>query len=410
MTRIIGIVHRTKRTAEGEARPTMVAIQTDSKKAVIYKLEDETAELDFLQGRFPVSFRFAEEDEDLSQFPAHHIKMRKKKGEEEQSARVPETYDGLSKGDLLAMTLGGSGDRLAFAFSRRGEDVGAQLFRTPPYVLKNARGEGDKKDDHVLLTSLFSKQPEVFRAVTRRERDLIRLGEQYILRMDAQKARIACEQRLRQRHIGKIFLSEEGHYPEGVIEDSFDELKANNTALATLRAEEKAEERELRKVARELPVWNELFEPITGWGEVLFARFVSAVGDVRRFESAAKLKAFCGVHVMPDGGFVRRRRNQTCNWNPEARQALYLFGDQMVRRPDSHWGKVLNAYKVKFREKHPEPIVVDGKKKYTNGHIHKMAYWRTLTKFVEWLHREWTRLEANEDAGSDTETDAKQVA
>ena len=32
-------------------------------------------------------------------------------------------------------------------------------------------------------------------------------------------------------------------------------------------------------------------------------------------------------------------------------------------------------------------------KRYTKGHIHKMAIWRSLTRFVESLHREWWKLE-----------------
>ncbi len=43
---------------------------------------------------------------------------------------------------------------------------------------------------------------------------------------------------------------------------------------------------------------------------------------------------------------------------------------------------------------HPEVVETEaGKKRYTKGHIHKMAVQRTLTKFVEWLWREWWKLE-----------------
>ena len=57
------------------------------------------------------------------------------------------------------------------------------------------------------------------------------------------------------------------------------------------------------------------------------------------------------------------------------------------------WGKKLREYKVKLREKHPEVVEVGGKKRYTDGHIHKMALWRTITKFAEWLYNEWWKLE-----------------
>jgi hypothetical protein len=35
----------------------------------------------------------------------------------------------------------------------------------------------------------------------------------------------------------------------------------------------------------------------------------------------------------------------------------------------------------------------EGKKRYTDGHIHKMALWRTATQFVRWLFRQWWALE-----------------
>ena len=87
------------------------------------------------------------------------------------------------------------------------------------------------------------------------------------------------------------------------------------------------------------------------------------------------------------------------------------------------WGKKLLEYKEKFRKTHPLVEVyvtktVGGKTvrevmgsydpsetrpkhlksatmktRYTNIHIHKMAYWRTATKFAEWLYKEWWALE-----------------
>jgi len=119
----------------------------------------------------------------------------------------------------------------------------------------------------------------------------------------------------------------------------------------------------------------------------------------------AKVKHQCGVHIASDGSFPRRRAGQVANWSPQARQALYLLCDQFNRRPDSEWGQKLLAQKAKYRQTHPEPVEVEkevtqnGKKVkktvklYTDGHIHKMALKWCATKFVEWMSREWLRLE-----------------
>ncbi len=127
------------------------------------------------------------------------------------------------------------------------------------------------------------------------------------------------------------------------------------------------------------------------------------------------MRAFCGVHVLNvdkngqevprNRQFPRRREGSVANWHPEARQALYLLGDQFNRRPHTYWGGMLLRYKLVFRQRHPVVIeeevnerrgsrtVTVKKKRYTNGHIHKMAVWRTLTKFVSHLSRVWTRIE-----------------
>ncbi len=423
MARVIGIRHRVKRTAEGEARPTQVVILEDGQVRTM-DLEDDDAELDFVLGKFPVKFRPAIDSDDISGFPVRHLKWRKVKKDEVPShlpqnllrqegkilyiaTRLPTDYDGLRAGDTVAMVLGGSGDRLAFALSRRAEELGGgtKVLRLPPFVLKGKRAR-DKDEDALTLAELCQNEPALFQEVTRRDRDLIRLTEVWRERTDVMKERIACEQRLYQHLVGAIFCSEGGRYPEGAIEQFFEARKASDTILQTLVREEKFREQDLVKILKSLPVYNELFVPIEGVGPMIAARLIVAIGDIRRFATDAKLKAFCGVHVLEDGRFARKRSGAVANWHPEARQALYLLVDQFNRRPDSVWGKKFLEYKAKLRAAHLDVMCQkcgckwsdcqqqkSHKRKYTDGHIHKMALWRTATKFVEWLFREWWKLE-----------------
>ncbi len=84
------------------------------------------------------------------------------------------------------------------------------------------------------------------------------------------------------------------------------------------------------------------------------------------------------------------------NWDEaRGRQALVQFADQMNYRPSSPWGKRLAAYKKAIRARHPEVVQENGKRRYTDGHILRMARWRTLTRFVEWMAREWMRIDDN---------------
>lgn len=437
--RIIGVRHRVKRTTQGEARPTQVVVQSGD-NILSYDLATETDELDFMLGRFPTGFRSANEEDDLKNFLERQVKWKKLKSEEEASehprnlvrhekkdwfraTHVPDAFDGLTSGDRVVMVLGGSGDRFAFALSKRGEQIGASVHRLPSFLLNEKRGERSKDEDTLTLIELFQSNPEIFYRIEARDRDLIQLKEAFYGRVEAQRARIGCEQRLGSRVIGKIFLSEDGLYPNGLIEDEADAEKANDLILKGLNDEEKRRDKDLKRAVRKLDVWREIFVDIEGIGETIAAGVVVAVGDIRRFKTAPKLKKFLGVHVDALGRFPRKRVGVVANWHPKGRQALYLLAQQFLYRPDSVWGKKLREYKAKLREKHPVvecsvcqvPFdeckkangtleIVDAMqdvaltprkhtKRYTDGHIHKMAIWKTLTKFVEALHRDWWNLE-----------------
>jgi len=393
MGRIIGIRHRVKQTVEGEARPTEIAIFDDPNliSPAILKMEDELAELDFVYGRFPTLYREAEENDDLSKILPRHIKnVKTKKGDETTKTLIPYSYHGLTQGDTVVSMLGGSGRRMMFAISRKAEQIGAKVYWVSSGVLNKFR-EKDKENDAENVVLFYKKRPELFHEISVKDRELIILRERLDARTDAMKARIACEQRLRQRTIGRIFCNEEGMYPEGNLEDILDAEKANDNIYQSLLSEEKSREKELVVWVSNMDVYKNVFEPIEGCGPMIASRIIASVGDVRRFEgNKAKFKAYCGVHLR-NGQFARRRNNEAANWSNEIRQAMFLLGEQFNRRPNSVWGMRFKAYKEKLRMAHPETIGENGKKKYTPMHIHKMAKWRTLTKFAESLFKELNR-------------------
>lgn len=514
-TRTVGIRHRVKKTAEGEARPTQVAIVTN-KKVVTLDLEDERAELDFVLGKFPIKFRDVEHAEDLTAFAKHHIKWHKVKKDEDVSAvpeshkqliekklhvaqRVPAAYDGLKAGDVIAMSLGGSGDYLAFALSRQADVVGGHIFRIPPFHLKDKRPNADKDKDAELMAELVRDQRQLFRPVTPRDRDQLLLRIRYRSFEEAMKARIATEQRLHQRLIGEIFTQPDGLYPEGDLEDAFKESKANDKILVSQKAEEAARERNMLAALERLEAFK-IMGPVEGVGTRIAGRLTAAalvnlgrfmvvpdqaeieklrveatewakdavaMTDIQRkpnearreyyarvqkvlrscghptqteelgqaiacldqirklkrkaeAKSCNKFKAYCGVHVLKGGKhgdqseefqFPRRRSDAVANWNGIARQAFFLVVDQFNKRSESEWGKYLRRMKANQRTIHPKPIKVpslnkDGTPKinkkngepilitrYSDGHIHKRAVWRTATRFAEWLFRELIKFE-----------------
>ena len=431
MGRVIGIVHRVKKTRTQEARPTMVAIQ-EGREAKVFELATETDEYDFSKDRFPVEWRKVEKDEDVYGFRAHQCKWRKVKRDEdvsqlniahlrrvldkktklpvtEQIMKVPVRFDGLKSGDKVAMMLGGSGDIFAGRLSIEGDKIGAKVYRVPPFVFSKERPTDDKekKNDHLTLLKVFGEKPNLFYLVRPPDRELIRVKGKLQQRQEAQRQRIKRQQQIWHSLIGRVFLDEDKHYGEleGELEDAYEEAQGKDEILANLWAQEEAAEKDLKKAVHRLSVWDAIFNKIEGCGERIAAGVVASIADIRRFiapNGSAKLKKFCGVHVMEDGRFPRQRHGEVSEGTPEARQALYLLGDQFNRRPDSVWGKKLLQYKLALREKHPEPVEVEsnGKKvkRYTNGHILKMAKWRALTRFVERLYKDWVAIENEKSA------------
>lgn len=430
--RIIGITHRIKMKKDETARPTLVAIRDVDGSVQRFELETEQSELDFLNGKCAVKWRDVILTENISGIPEHQIIFRAAKAEDalierhesqchykikkgkagafetkelvEVATKQPIEWIGIQRGDMIAMMLGGSGDYFAYALSRKLTGMAGVVVRIPPFKLDAARAEGAKKDDDaILLATLASQKLDEFYETQVRDRGIIRLRNEYRLRMDTMKARIGCEQRLFQRHIGSIFCSEQGYFPEGSLIKAFDSTKATDAVFQALLAEEKAAEKRLVQAVEALDVYEKVFGPIKGIGPMIAARIINSVIDIRRFKTKAKFAKFLGVHVIlkdAEGGLVprerqfpRRRNGQTANWHPDGRQAMYLLGDQFLRQSDkTHWGRYLIAQKMAFRARHPEEEV-GGKKRYTKGHIQKMALWRTLTRFAGFLYREWSKLE-----------------
>lgn len=412
-TRYIGIQHRIKRTKAGEAHPTRIAI-VNAQETRTFELPDETAELDFVLGRFPIKHRAVKPGEDLTPFKHHHIQWRKLKDDEtidclpvdhvlkegktaKVAHRVPAAYDGLQQGDVVAMSLGGSGDYLAYAIARRGQDISATLLRIPPFALKNKRNSRGKEDDAALLATLAAQEPALFNKVTPREQQFIQLRVKLVERINTMKDRIRCEQRMGQHGIGQIFCSTDGLFPEGTVKKEVERRKTNNASHQAILAEEQALEKELIKIVKGLDVYQQMFEPIEGCGPLLATRIIGNIPNICCFPTYAKLKAYCGVHLLDDGRFPRRRNNEVANWNDECRKGLYLLADQFNRRPESEWGKKLRENKTRLRERHPEPVLTErGTTDWNDMHIHKTAIWRTLSQFVRWLWHEWRRLEAQQ--------------
>lgn len=501
--RIIGIRHRRKQTAEGESRPTQVAI-FDGKRTKTYDLASDDDELDFVRHLHPIAWRDVMETDDFAGVNVRHCKSRRLTKEENVAdipqnlifhdksgwqliTKVPTDYEGLQPGDTVVMIMGGSGKRLTMAATHPKHKV--RVFQIPTGRLPKDR---DKDEDAKNFIQLFQEQPGDFHMVRPKDRAILKLDWLLDLRLDAMKARIACEQRILQSLVGRTFCAEDGDYPDGDIELLYEEAKASDVIMASLLQAEKEREKELIAHVESMEIYRRVFKPIEGLGPLIAARIIALVGDIRRFRvepsdrekmeenhkkgeeykrqagfidvlsqaevadnlsqyemeiavrdylraqgknvaatlmdesirlhrengilgkkardsSAAKFKAYCGVHLYADGTFPCRaeaaKRHEPANWRNDIRQGFYLLGDQFNRRPESDGGMRLRTNKTRYRERHPEPVPSGEKTKrgqdimdWTDGHIHKSATWRTISQKAVEIYRAWDRLDRATDA------------
>ncbi len=340
--RFIGIQHRVKKSVNGDARPTLVTINI-GEKVTSLKLETETDELDFVKGQYPIKFREVAADDDLSKFAAHHVQWTKLGSDADltnfnedhikteskatyAATKVPAAYEGLQRLDSVGMVLGGSGDNLAFALASRAEQIGAKIFRVPPFRLNQDR---DKSSDAELFAKLVENNLDLFYEVTARDRETILLREALRCRTDAQKARIACENRLRGRTIGEAFCRPEGYFPEGDIEKAYDRLKATDKILLALQDEEKLRNGDLEKTCKNHWVYQAIFGPIEGVGPAIGGRIIAAITDIRRFM------------VFPDSEEMEElyTRSQELERQANVQKDMLFIQDRLEER-DTHFDKL----------------------------------------------------------------------
>lgn len=366
-------------TAEGKPRPTQVTI-IQGEKTKTLDLPDEQAELDFVRGIHPVKYREITEEDELANFRDYQVRWKGISAEEvpqhpqkfvrpierarkillgfkhdfEIATHVPIRFEGLEKDDIVGMVLGGSGDALAFAISRCGEQKGFEIFRIPPARLKEERGTRDKNDDHELLATLVKEKREIFYRVDPVERSLILVSARFQDRMDAMKSRIACQQRLRQRFNGRIFMNEEGYYPEGSILDACEAAVANNERLALLQADEDECYKALAEAVEGTAIYTAVLSSITGVGPRIAGGLIAAVQNIKRFPNAAAFASYCGVRPRADGSFPHRQVGKIANWSGDARQSLYQLAMQASKRPGTQWGDRLRELIAELRTQRPD--------------------------------------------------------
>lgn len=228
---------------------------------------------------------------------------------------------------------------------------------------------------------------------------------------------------LRKRHALRISAIERGV--------SNMDLDFEQTMLDKLLKHEKFDfmneaEKELRKAGQEVACW-EWATSIKGLKSGnQAAKVIALIDDIAKFDSVSKLWRYAGYgvyqywcddkgkQIAPKDGFkmVDGKRaysfyepndmlakgyklqwkadKKITGWcspfNTPLKSAVYIVVDMFIKHRTDIYREHYDKQKLEYRIKHPEKITVNGKTKYSDGHIHTMAI-RKVAKL--WLQHLW---------------------
>lgn len=135
-----------------------------------------------------------------------------------------------------------------------------------------------------------------------------------------------------------------GDMPPEARRKYLEDIKSGDEVFAVVTDAEKELKKRIAKKLATLPVFNSVFDPIDGCGDLIAARMIGTMSDIRRFPGEANLKAYAGYHHFDDGSRARRRKGHVSNWAQTLKQGVWQYTQGIVKRPEgsSPWRNLLD--------------------------------------------------------------------
>ena len=223
---------------------------------------------------------------------------------------------------------------------------------------------------------------------------------------DLEKARVACENRVR------ALVDAKG------LPDDCPEAEAMRALAGGIGQLEHQATLELQRAMRAHPLGDWVARTV-GVGEKQAGRLLAAIGDPAERPHWKMLWAYCGYHVWNDtahmpadnqttyGGVApHRRRGTQANWNPSARMRTYLVAESCIKQRRSPYRVVYDGARAKYADAvHTRDCVRCGPtgspapsgSALSDGHKHARAL-RLVAKQI--LKDMWTEARATDSRGA----------
>src|SRR3989344_4156248 len=156
---------------------------------------------------------------------------------------------------------------------------------------------------------------------------------------------------------------------------------------------------ELGRKLNSLPIYQQLFQHITGCGPAISAIIIYYIADIAFFETPAKLKHYAKLHQNPDGSRPCNIVGVQSSWNQRFAQPFWLFAVQtrMFGRPDNVW-KQAYLKRVKYESSRTLPedeeIVKNASTRMLAEVQRRRAMRWIAQKLCVHIHHRWNAVKA----------------
>lgn len=142
-----------------------------------------------------------------------------------------------------------------------------------------------------------------------------------------------------------------------------------------------------------VPVWD-WTTGIRGLGEGgLAAQLLAQIDDIHKFDTVASLWRFAGFAVI-EGKAEKNKAGEKSHFNRRLKGVCFNIADQFIKQQTPGYVDIYYAEKERQRQLYPGPIANgNGKKIYTDAHIHNRAWRKMIKAFLKDLWIEWNKNE-----------------
>jgi hypothetical protein len=139
--------------------------------------------------------------------------------------------------------------------------------------------------------------------------------------------------------------------------------------------------------SRNHPLRENFLNKEKGIGPVLASGIIAWLSEpILKADYCSDIWAYCGLAPGQE-----RKEGKPCGYNPRLKSFCWKIGESFIKFK-CFGRKLYEDFKKQAKEKHPQEIEVDGKKKWTKGHIHNWARRKVVKLFIASVWEVWREM------------------